>query len=256
MTTLPTSMLILAIGMAVAAGLVGCFAAMRRMTLAGDAFSHLALPGIGLALMLRTQPFWGAIAALLVGAIVIWIMETRTRIATETVTGIMFSTALAVGSLLATKEELMDALFGTPGRLSDSEFAIGLAGEIIVIVFVFMMRHRLILSMVSPEIAHTAGIRVPRLNLFFLLTFALTVSLGLRYLGVLLMGSMIIIPAAVASQWAKNLNSMFTIAAATAVVSTVAGYGLSLAWSKPTGPLTVTIAAFVFLAGLLRPVQK
>lgn len=249
----PTSMLILAVGMAVAAGLVGCFAAMRRMTLAGDAFSHLALPGIGLALILKAQPFWGALAALMIGAILIWIMETRTRIATETVTGILFSTALAVGSLLATKEELMDALFGTPGSLSSSEFAIGLAGEAAVILFVFAMRNRLILSMVSPEIAHTAGIGVPRLNLFFLVTFALTVSLGLRYLGVLLMGSMIIIPAAVASRWAKNLNSMFAIASATAVVSTVCGYGLSVAWSKPTGPLTVTIAAFIFLIGLLKP---
>jgi zinc transport system permease protein len=252
MTTLPISALILAIGMALAAGLVGCFAAMRRMTLAGDAFSHVALPGMGIALAFGIQPFWGAMAALMFGAFLIWILETRTRIATETVTGILFSTALAVGSLLATKEELMDALFGTPGRLSVSEFAIGLAGEIIVIIFVFAMRNRLILSMVSPEIAHTAKIKVTRINLFYLLTFALTVSLGLRYLGVLLMGSMIIIPAAVASRWAKNLNQMFAIASATAVVSTLAGYGLSLAWSKPTGPLTVSVASGIFLLGLLK----
>ncbi len=253
MTTLPISTLILAIGMAAAAGLVGCFAAMRRMTLAGDAFSHLALPGIGVALVFSIQPFWGALAALMVGAVLIWIMETRSRIATETVTGIMFSSALAVGSLLATKEELMDVLFGTPGRLSGSEFAIGLAGEAIVILFVFAMRSRLVLSMVSPEIAHTAGIKVPRINLLYLLTFSLTVSLGLRYLGVLLMGSMIIIPAAVASRWTKNLNMMFAIASGTAVVSTVGGYGLSLAWAKPTGPLTVSIASLLFLLGLFKP---
>jgi ABC-type Mn2+/Zn2+ transport system permease subunit len=64
---------------------------------------------------------------------------------------------------------------------------------------------------------------------------------------------MIIIPAAVASRWARNLNSMFAIASATAVISTLGGYALSLAWAKPTGPLTVSIASLIFLLGLFKP---
>lgn len=75
-----------------------------------------------------------------------------------------------------------------------------LAGEsgnaIVVIAFILSQRNRLVVMLVSPDVARTAGIDVRRLNLLFLQTFALTIALGLRYLGVLLMGALIIIPPA------------------------------------------------------------
>src|ERR1035437_8215887 len=113
--------LIVCAAMAVAAGLVGCFAVMRRMTLAADAFSHVALPGIGLALVLRLNPLIGALVALLAGSMLIWAIEGRTKLSTEAITGVVFSVALAIGSLTATGEELIDALFGTPGSMTIAE---------------------------------------------------------------------------------------------------------------------------------------
>src|SRR5512140_338313 len=106
--------LILSIGMAVAAGLVGCFAVMRRMALASDAMSHVALPGIGLAVAFHVHPLLGGVAALVAGTALVWGLERRTRIPTETIIGVVFSLALALGSMLATGEELIDALLGTP----------------------------------------------------------------------------------------------------------------------------------------------
>ena len=81
--TMDARALIVCAAMAVAAGLVGCFAVMRRMTLAADAFSHVALPGIGLALVLRLNPLLGALAALLAGAVLIWAIEGKTKLSTE-----------------------------------------------------------------------------------------------------------------------------------------------------------------------------
>src|SRR5450631_3324618 len=98
----------LSLGAGAAAGLVGCFAVMRRMTLAADAISHIALPGIGFAIVLHLQPVLGATAMLLVGMLVVWGVETRTRIATETVIGVMFSTALAVGSMITSGDALIE----------------------------------------------------------------------------------------------------------------------------------------------------
>src|SRR5579875_312324 len=71
-TIMDARILVVCAAMAAAAGLVGCFAVMRRMTLAADAFSHVALPGIGLALALKLDPLFGALAALLVGSVIIW----------------------------------------------------------------------------------------------------------------------------------------------------------------------------------------
>ena len=81
------SALALSGSMAVAAGLVGAFALMRRMTLAGDALSHVALPGIGVAILIGINPLAGALVALLGGAVLIWALERRTRVATEAIIG-------------------------------------------------------------------------------------------------------------------------------------------------------------------------
>ena len=254
MTNPAASTLLLSAVTAVAAGLMGCYALMRRMTLAGDALSHVALPGIGLALLLGFHPLAGALASLLVGAVFVWVLQRRTQIATETVIGVVFSSALAVGALLTTGEELMDALFGAPVALAPMELAVGLVGSALVIAFAMLAKNRLIVTLVSPEIAHTSGINVQRLNLLFLVAFAVTVALGLRYLGVLLMGSLVIIPAATARRLARNLNGMFTISVGVAVLSTVAGTCAAAGLHRESGPVIVTIAAACFLlAALFQP---
>jgi zinc transport system permease protein len=241
----------LSIGMAVAAGLVGCFAVMRRMALASDAMSHVALPGIGLALAFHLHPALGAIAALTLGAVLVWGLEQRTGISTETVVGVVFSVALAVGSMLATGDELIDALLGAPATLEPWEVALGLAGALAVAAFMLAQRNRLILALVSADIARTSGIRVARLELLYLLAFALTVALGLRYLGVLLMGSLVIIPAATAKNVARSLRGMLAIAVAVAVLSTVGGALLAMRFQRPTGPLIISVAAAMFFVSLL-----
>jgi zinc transport system permease protein len=250
MTLIDLSALAPAIATGVAAGLVGCFAVMRRMTLAADALSHVALPGIGVALLLRIQPVMGGVAMLLIGAVLIWGIERKTRLATETVIGVVFSAALAVGSLLTTGEQLIDALFGGTGQLTGVETAIGLVVAAGVVGFVLLARHRLVLMLVSPEIASTSGINVSRLNLEFLLVFALTIGLGLRYLGVLLIGSLAIIPAATAKRLALNLNGMFVIAITVSIFATATGTYAAHVVHRPPGPLVVLAASACFVLSL------
>jgi len=237
---------------ATAAGLVGCYALMRRMTLAGDALSHVALPGIGLAVLLHLHPLAGALVALLGGGIFIWALERRTGISTEAVIGVVFSAALAVGALLTTGEELVNALFGAPGALTPWELWLGLAGSGLVIAFMIAGRDRLVVSLVSPEIAVTSGINVKRLHLLYLLAFSLTVALGLRYLGVLLMGSLVIIPATTARRLARNLTEMLVIAVVVAVLSTLLGTYAAGRMHRESGPVIVTIAAASFFLTALR----
>ena len=238
--------------MAVAAGLIGSFAVMRRMVLAADPMSHIALPGIGIALILRLNPLWGGLALLLLGAVLIWAVERRTRIATEAVIGVTFAVALAIGSVITSGEELIDALLGTPGTLTPREAAFGIIGALIVIVFVLRERNALVVRLVSPEIAMTSAVDVARLDLYFLLAFALTIGLGLRFLGVLLMGSLIIIPAAIARRFARSLGRMLTISVVIAVAATVAGTYVASVAGRPSGPFIVMVAGGLFFLSLLR----
>ena len=244
--------LALPVAMAVAAGLVGCFALMRRMALAADALSHVALPGIGVALALHLHPILGALAMLFFGALLVWALETRARAATETVIGVVFTAALAVGSLLTSGEELIEALFGGAGALSGPEIAFGLAAAGAVVWFVLARRNSLVVMLVSPDVARTAGVDVRRLELEYLLVFALTIALGLRYLGVLLMGALLIVPAATAKGLARSLSEMLGAAVAVAVIATAGGTWLAARLHRETGPLIVLVATGAFALALLR----
>ncbi len=249
--TLTIEALLLSVAMASAAGLVGAFAVMRRMALASDAFSHVALPGIGLALAFHVHPLLGAVAVLCLGAFLIWSLEHRTRMSTETIIGVVFSAALAVGSMMATGEELLDALLGAPGALSRAETGLGVAAALGIIAFVLTQKERLVVALVSADLARTSGVRVAGLELAFLLAFALTVGLGLRYLGVLLMGSLIIIPAATAKHVARSIDGMLGISVVLAIASTVAGELLANRMHRPSGPVIIVVAAALFFAALL-----
>ncbi len=251
------SVLALPVATAIAAGLVGSLAVMRRMTLASDAMSHVALPGIGLALLLHFNPVLGGVVALVIGAVVIWLLEHRTRIPTEAIVGVVFSAALAVGSLMTSGHELLEALFGTTQEPGRTETLIGLGLAVLIVGFMLRARHRLLLALVSADLARTAGVDVKRLDLSYLLAFALTVALGLRYLGILLMGSLIIIPAATARHVTRSLDAMLGAAVGLAVAATVIGTVGAGVLQLPGGPLIITVAAGFFVVGVLfrRPAQ-
>jgi ABC-type Mn2+/Zn2+ transport system permease subunit len=236
--------------MAAAAGLVGSVAVMRRMALASDALSHVALPGVAIAVLLRVNPVLGGLAALFLGSLLIWALEHKTRLPTEAVIGVVFSAALAIGNMLASGEELLEALFGGSHDIGRVELALGLAAAALVIVYVLRERSRLVIALVSPELASTTGINVSRINLVFLLMFALTVALGLRYLGVLLMGSLIIIPAVTATYLARSLRALQLTSVALAVASTLAGSLLAPLMRVEQGPLIIVVAASLFLVAL------
>jgi len=243
--------LVIALEMSAAAGLVGSIAVMRRMALASDALSHVALPGVALALLFHFDPVLGGVAALVVGTFLVWALEYRTRIPTEAVIGVLFSAALAIGSLMTSGEDLLEALLGNVAAASTFDAVLGLATAALVIVFMVRARSRLVIRLVSADLAETLGVNVPRLDLLYLLAFALTIALGLRYLGVLLMGSLIIIPATTGMYLGRSLRSMQIIAVASAMGSTLAGTALAPRLGFAGGPLIIVIAASLFFVSLL-----
>ena len=132
------------------------------------------------------------------------------------------------------------------------ESVFGIVGSLLVIAFVLRERNALVVRLVSPEIALTSAVDVARLDLYFLLAFALTIGLGLRFLGVLLMGSLIIIPASIARRFARSLARMLTLSVVIAVACTAAGTYVAWLAGRPSGPFIVMVAGGLFFLSLLR----
>jgi ABC-type Mn2+/Zn2+ transport system permease subunit len=243
--------IILALVMAVTAGIVGAFAVMRRLSIASDPMSHIALPGLGLALLFGVNPLLGATASLLVGAFIIWGLENKTKISTDAMIGVVFSLALAIGALITPSEEIINALFGSYSQISLSEFAAGIAISLGIIIYLLCQKEKITLSILSPELAKTSGLNNQLLNLYFLIAMVMTIMLGLRYLGALLAGTLIIIPAVTAKNLARSLSSMFSISAVVSLISVASGLALSEKIGVEPGPVIICAAGLIFIASLL-----
>lgn len=242
----------LALFAAAASGLVGSFALMKRMTIAGDVISHIALPGLGLALLMKANPLVGAAATLTIGMFLIWHLEKRTNLSAETAIGVMFAASVAIGALITPEGDIIDALFGGFPGITAAGFALGIAATLGIILFILAFKDKLIIALFSPELAISSGINLNRLNLYFLLIFALTVLTGLQFLGGLLMGALIIIPAAIGRQLTHTLSAFLFASAAASVASVAIGFFLASRWGFSLGPAIVTVAAFLFAISLLK----
>jgi zinc transport system permease protein len=244
--------IVLGLATALAAGVVGSFGLMKKMTLAGDVVSHLALPGLGAAFLWKINPIAGAAVTVALGIVLIHQLERRSGLAIETAIGVVFVAALAAGALLTPREDLIDALFGGFGEIRTIELTIGLLGCASVIATLYAMRHKLILIIFSPDIARSLRIDVDRMNFIYLCTFGGTVILGLRFLGALLVGAMIIVPAAAARRLANSLNRFIVLSAAISMFSVGAGFIASRYSHLALGPCIVGIASAMFGLSLLK----
>lgn len=252
MSEASTFAIALGLATALAAGMVGSFGLMKRMTLAGDVMSHLALPGLGAAFLWHVNPIAGAAVSVALGIVLIHQLERRSGLAIETAIGVVFVAALAVGALLTPREELIDALFGGFGEITTIEVAVGLLGCVAVMWTLYAMRHKLILIIFSPDMARALKIDVERVNFIYLCTFGATILLGLRFLGALLVGAMIIVPAATARRLTSSLNRFLVLSCAASVVSVGAGFIVSRSAHLALGPTIVGIASAMFGLSLLK----
>jgi zinc transport system permease protein len=246
--------ILLALLFAVAAGLVGSFALMKRMLLASDVISHVALPGLGLAFLLGFNPLLGGGATLFLGTLLIWHLQRKTGLATEAMIGVVFAGSLAIGAALTPQEDLVEALFGRFQPLSLFTFLLGAVAVLLIIFVIFRFKEQLVLSLFSPELAAATSVRLDRLNLYFLLVFSLTVLVGLRFMGALLAGALIIVPATTGRRLASNV-SHFLLGSCLASVAAVGSGFLITAFLLPRfslGPVVVIISALFFALSLLK----
>ena len=248
---------VLALFFSLAAGLVGCIALMKRMLLAGDVISHLALPGLGIAFAFKLNPLMGGAVTLFIGTFLVWQLQRKTGLATDAAIGVIFAAALAIGAAITPSENLAESLFGRLDRISLNGFLLGLAAVLFVVFSIFLLRDQLSLSIFSTDLAAATGVNITRLDLYFLLIFSLTVLVGLRFMGALLASALIIMPSATARQLTNRMSHFFLLAAATSLVSVAAGFLLNAFEFKfaTAGPTIAIVAAVLFSLSLLGRVK-
>jgi zinc transport system permease protein len=249
--------LVTSILVGLAAGYLGSLMVLKRMALVGDALSHVALPGLALGILFNFNPFFGAFVFLFVSATVIWRIERITRLPVETIVGSLFTLFLAVGILVIPQYDLLEALFGDISKVNLESTIVAVAASLLAILLTKIIYKNLILSMISEELATSAGVNVARTNLLFLLFVCLTVAAGLQIVGSLLVGFLVVVPAATAKIVSSNIFRYAVLSSLFGAISSFSGILLSNYMGLPPGPLIVLSGILLFLGAVItRSISK
>ncbi|MBI2676974.1 MAG: metal ABC transporter permease [Candidatus Yanofskybacteria bacterium] len=248
---MPIFSLIVGAFVGLASGYLGSLMVLRKMSLVGDALSHVALPGLALGLLFHFNPFLGAFAALFTSIVFIWLIENKTKLSTETLVGIFFTLSLAIGLIITPEPELLEALFGDISKTSALDVFTAITLSLTAIIVVHRIYNKLVLGTISDDLAKSVGVKTKRIDFIFLLIVALIVALGIKVVGTLLMGALVIIPAAASKNLSHNLSNYAGFSAFIGLVSSVVGiYFASIIKFSP-GPLVVLVSASIFFISLI-----
>ena len=233
----------------IASGSVGPFLLLRRMALVGDALSHVALPGIALALFYGLDPFYGVVVFLAAAACLIFWLEGKSRVPPDAIVGLLFTASLAIGILIMPNADIIESLFGAFPALSLPFLAAILLAAGVLSVLCFVMTRRFLFLIVSPDLAKVHGLG-RGYDLALLLIFSLILALGIKLVGTLLMGALTIIPASIAKNLSPSMRSYLIVSSVLGGAISVAGVWMAETFRFPPGPSIVLLGAGLFLASL------
>jgi ABC-type Mn2+/Zn2+ transport system permease subunit len=244
--------LVVGIAVGFSAGYLGSIMVLEKMALVGDAMSHVALPGLALGVLLGFNPILGGFLFLFVSAVLIWHLNRITKLSFETLVGAAFTLALSIGILLYgdNLDALEAALFGDITKVTIMYAALAV---ILATVVVFVTRYiykKTVLTLISEELAISKGINTASTNLLFLLLVSVTVAIGIQVTGTLLVGFLVVTPAAAARIISGNLSKYRGLSAIFGVISAVSGILLSSSLNILPGPLIVISGVIIFIITL------
>jgi zinc transport system permease protein len=239
--------LLIGIAVGVSAGYLGSLMVLKKMALVGDAMSHVALPGLALGLLFHFPVFLGAFVVLFVSAIVIWYLGRVTRLSFESIVGAAFTLALAIGILMISdKLELLESLFGDITNVTVLDTIAAIVISITAILLTKMIYKKLVLGMISEDLAVSKGISVSKTDLLYLLLISLVVAAGIKIVGSLLVGFLVAVPAASAKNISSNLLKYSVLSSILGAISASSGVLLSNYLNVQSGPMVVISGITVF----------
>lgn len=239
------------IGVALIAGPLGSFVVWRRMAYFGDTLAHGALLGVALGFLLEISTNLSVIISCLVLAIALVALQQQRRLANDTLLGILSHSTLSLGLIaLAFMEsvsvDLMSYLFGDilAVGVDDLYWIYGCA--LLALIVLLLIWRPLLAITVHEELAQVEGIPVTRVKLALMVLIALVIAVAMKVVGILLITSLLIIPAATALGFSRSPEQMAILAAIIGCFSVSGGLYASLQWDLPAGPAIVAAAALLF----------
>ncbi len=235
--------------------LLGTFVVLRNMAFFSDGIAHASLAGVALGIIFSINPLLVAIILSIVFSIIIFFLENKYKLSGDTAIGILFTSGMALGVLLISMQpgyqpELISFLFGNILAITQIELVIIGITSFLISIFIFLFLKKLILVSFDSETAYISGIHVKKLQLGLNIVLAVSVVLGIKVLGIVLVSALLIIPVAISKLFARSFKTLVVSSIAVSEVIVISGIITSYYLDLPTGPSIVLIGTILFIMGL------
>ena len=249
--------LLAGLGVAVVAGPLGAFVVWRKMAYFGDTLAHAALLGVALGFLLEFGANIGVVSVCVLLALLLVALQQQRRLASDTLLGILSHTTLSLGLIVLAgmetlRVDLMSYLFGDILAVTTADLYWIYAATAFALLAIIVLWRPLLAMTVHEELAQVEGVPVTAVRMALMLLIAVIIAVAMKVVGILLITSLLIIPAATARTFARTPEQMAALAALIGCLAVCGGFYSSLTWDFPTGPAIVVCAALLFFLGLIR----
>lgn len=248
--------LIVGVPVALCSALLGVSLVLKRYSMIGDGLSHVGFGALAIASAFNWAPLPVAIPVVVLSAFLLLRLSENSKINGDSAIAVISSSALAIGVTIATMQNGMNTdisnyLFGSIIATSNFDAILSVLLSAVVIIVYIVFYHRIFAVTFDERFSKATGTKVELYNVIIAILTALTVVLGMRIMGTLLISSLIIFPALTSMQVCKTFRSVIITSAILSVACFFVGISISYLYSTPTGASIVIVNLVAFLSFVL-----
>lgn len=235
----------------ISSSFLGIFLVLRKYSMIGDGLAHVSFATVALALLLNQSPLIVSIPIVSLASLLILKLSEENRIGGDAAIGLISSTAVAIGVMISSLSsgfsvDLYSYLFGSILIISEMDVYLSLVLSIIIVSTVIYFYRDLFAMTYDMDYAKVSGRKTKRLNQIISFLTSITIVLGIRVVGTMLISSLIIFPTVSALRLSNSFKSTIIWAVILSSTSVLVGLLLSVSFDLPTGSSIVLINAFIF----------
>jgi len=247
--------LIVAILASIAAGVIGTYIVVKRMSLISGSIAHAAFGGLGISYFLNSNPLFGGVLFSLVSAVSIALFRKNARNRLDTLLSFLWSTGMAIGLVFifltpGYATDLFTYLFGNILLVSRFDLHMIFFLDIIILAMVYLMYNSFLAVTFDEEHAETRNMPITLINMLIFGLIALTIVATIRVVGIVLMIAILTIPAATAQLFHKTVKKIMVTSSLITLFASISGLFASYYLNFATGPIIVLIISALYLGGL------
>ncbi|QVK18696.1 metal ABC transporter permease [Mycoplasmatota bacterium] len=249
--------LLVGILVAISSSFLGIFLVLKKYSMIGDGLAHVSFATIAIALFLGITPLYVSIPLVILASILILKLNEKAEIHGDAAIGLVASFSVALGYLIASYSSgfnvnLSSYLFGSILLVTNLDVILSIILSIVVTITVLFLYNSLFALTYDEEFSKVLGLNTKRLNYIISILTSLTIVLGIRVVGTMLISSLIIFPTVTALQVSKGFKSTIKISLIVSILSIIIGVLLSIIINSPTGSTIVVVNGFFFIAFYLK----